>query len=223
MLRRCFNAVLLAATGALLLAAPLAAQAEDRIGEREVSIGRPNAPVTIVEFASITCPHCARFNANVFPVLKTRYIDTGKARYVFREVPINPQVDAAGFLIARCAGPDRYLTVTDALFRSQDLLFKGNNLHDYLMAGAKAGGLSEEQMRACISDVSALAAFNARAEHTMQVEKIDSTPTVIVNGRQVTFPPGREMAIGDIDAVIQPLLGAKGAQPRRPVKRKPVH
>ncbi len=223
MLRRRLNALLLAAAGALLLAAPMAAHAEDRIGEREVSIGRPNAPVTIVEFASVTCPHCARFNANIFPTLRARYIDTGKARYVFREVPINPQVDAAGFLIARCAGPERYLTVTDTLFRSQDLLFKGNNLHDYLMAGARAGGMDEAQMKACISDVSALAAFNARAEHTMQVDKIDSTPTVIVNGKQVSVPAGREMALSDVEAVIQPLLGANAAAPRRLTKRQPVH
>lgn len=214
--------LLLILASALALAAPGLALATDRVGARDVTLGNPNAPVTLVEYASITCPHCAKFNATIFPALKAKYIDTGKVLYVFREVPIHEQEDAAGFLIARCAGPDRYLAVTDALFRAQSTLFDRHNLHDFLMAGARAGGLSEADMRACIADAPALEAFNERAEHTMTVDKINSTPTVVINGKTVAVA-GPEMALSDVEAVIRPLLGTNSPAGRRPVRRKPVH
>ena len=218
---RRFAALLLSAAAILAFAAPQAARAEDKVGAQDISLGNPNAAVTLVEYASVTCPHCARFNADVYPALKARYIDTGKIRYIFREVPIHPQQDAAGFMIARCAGPARYLAVTDALFRAQPLLFDKQDLHAWLMVGAVAGGLDETQMRACISDVSAIEAFNARAEHTMTVDKVDSTPTVIVNGRRLT-EAGPEFTIADIDAALRPLLGGKTGSTRRPA-HPPVH
>ncbi len=214
--------LLLVLATAFAFTAPALAFATDRVGAHDVTLGNPNAPITLVEYASVTCPHCAKFNATIFPTLKARYIDTGKLLYVFREVPIHEQEDAAGFLIARCAGPDRYLAVTDALFRAQPILFDKHNLHDFLMAGARAGGLSEADMRTCISDAPALEAFNARAEHTMTVDKIDSTPTVIINGKMVTAA-GPEMALSDVEAVIRPLLGATSPAGHRPARRKPVH
>ncbi len=213
---------LLLSLAVLALAAPQAVRAEDKVGSADVSLGNPNAAVTLVEYASVTCPHCARFNAEVYPGLKARYIDTGKIRYVFREVPIHEQEDAAGFLIARCAGPERYLAVADALFRSQTLLFDKHDLHGWLMAGAAAGGLDDAQMRACISDVAAIQAFNARAEHTMTVDKVDSTPTVIVNGKPVEAK-GAEFTLADIDAALRPLLGGRTPAPARRSSRTPVH
>lgn len=211
----------LAAVASLALAAPRAALAEDKVGSQEIALGAANAPVTLVEYASVTCPHCAHFNADVFPVLKARYIDTGKVRYVFREAPIHPTEDAAGFLVARCSGPDKYLAVTDALFRSQTLLFDKQDLHGWLMTGARVGGLSDDQVKACITDAKAIEAFNTRAEHTMSVDKIDSTPTVIVNGKRVEPPGEKAVTIADLDAAIRPLLSVK-ATPKRRVARK-VH
>ncbi len=198
-----------------------AAVAEDRVGSRDVTLGNPQAPVTLVEYASVTCPHCARFNAEVFPTLRARYIATGQVQYVFREVPINAREDTAGFLIARCAGPDRYLAVTDALMRGQPILFQKHDFHGWLMAGAAAAGLSEDQMKACIVDVPAVEAFNARAEHTMSVDKIDSTPTLLVNGRPIKIA-GPEVSFADVDAAIRPLLGATNTPARR-LRRAPVH
>lgn len=203
-------------------AAALPVRAADLVGDKDIALGSPTAPVTLVEYASVSCPHCAHFAADVFPALKARYIDTGKVRYVFREAPIHPQEDTAGFLIARCAGPARYLAVTDALFHAQSILFDKNNLHGWLTAGAEAGGLSEAQMRACISDVSAIQTFNARADHTLDVDKIDSTPTVIVNGTRIN-PKGNAFTIADIDAAVQPLLGGKSGAVRRRPAQAPVH
>ena len=209
--------IALAAVAALTLALPRLAAAQDRIGDQEISLGSPNAPVTMIEYASVTCPHCAHFNADVFPLLRARYIDTGKVRYVFREAPIHPAEDAAGFMIARCAGPQKYLTVVDALMRNQTLLFDKQDLHGWLMAGARVGGLSDEQMKACITDAKALEAFNARAERTMGADKIDSTPTVIVNGKRVEPPGQKSITIADLDAAIRPLLTKA---PTRPIRRK---
>lgn len=214
LLTRRFAGLLFSFAALFALAAPGPGRAEDKVGAQEISLGNPNAPVTLVEFASVTCPHCARFNADVYPALKARYIDTGQVRYVFREVPIHEQEDAAGFLVARCAGPTRYLAVTDALFRAQTLLFDKHDLHAWLMAGAAAGGLDEAQMRACIADVAAIQAFNARAEHTMTVDKVDSTPTVIINGKRLQAK-GAEFAISDIDAALRPLLGGRTNGRRR--------
>ena len=92
----------------------------------DMTFGRADAPVTIVEYASVTCAHCAAFQADVFPALKAKYIDTGKVRYVFREYLTPPSnVAAAGFLLARCAGPDRYFDVVEAVMRAQPEMFRG--------------------------------------------------------------------------------------------------
>lgn len=215
--------LLLAVSAVLALGAALPAMAQDRVGAREITLGNPKAAITIIEYASITCPHCARFNANVFPALKARYIDTGKALYIFREFPTPPEnISAAGSLIARCSGPDQYLKVVDALFRAQDALYQTKDVHAFFMAGARAGGLSEEQMKACIADPAALQAFNDRAQRANEKDKINSTPTVIINGKQVDSGE-HEITIADIDAAMQPLLGTKSAGAAKPVRRRAAH
>lgn len=212
--------LVLAALAAVALCAPRAALAEDRIGDQEVSLGNPRAPVTVMEYASVTCPHCAHFNADVFPTLKSKYIDTGKIRYVFREAPIHPTEDAAGFLLARCAGQQRYLAVADALFRAQTLLFDKNDLNGWLMAGARVAGMNEAQMKACVTDAKAIEAFTARTQRNMEADKIDSTPTLIVNGRRVDPPGKRAITIADLDAAIRPLLDGKSSAARKPVHKR---
>jgi len=214
LLRR--NLLALATTFMLCTFGP--ALAEDRVGARDVELGPPNAPITVIEYGSVTCPHCARFNADVLPALKSKYVATGKVKYIFREAAINEQEDTAGFLVARCSGPDKYLAVVDALMRAQPVLFAKHNFKDWLMAGASAGGLDEAQMRSCISDTAAIEAFNARAEHTVVVDKITSTPTVLVNGKPIEVK-GAEVAISDIDAAIAPLLNGKTPAGRRPSRR----
>jgi protein-disulfide isomerase len=219
--RRAFLGLVLALSTLTLAAAPV--RAEDRVGDRPIMLGNPRAPITIVEYGSITCPHCAHFNAEVLPALKAKYLDTGLARYEFREFPIHPQEDAAGFMIARCAGPERYMAVVDALFHAQPAFFAKNNLHDFLMAGARAGGLSEEQMKACINDPAGIQAFMARGQRAHDVDKVDGTPTVIINGKTID-QAGPEMSIGDIDAAMKPLLGGRASTvPAKPVRRARPH
>ena len=197
------------------------AYAIDRVGNQEIAIGNPNAAVTVVEYASVTCPHCARFDINVYPAFKARYVDTGKVRYVFRELPTEPEAIAAGgFLIARCAGPQKYLPVIDALFRAQEQLYKSKDVHAFFMAGAQVGGLDEAQMKACITDAAALQAFDARVDEANKAH-INATPTLMVNGRALEAAAG-EFTLSDLDAAIAPLLGARPAH--RPIRhRAPVH
>ncbi len=213
--RRLFLALLVS------LGAAGSALAVDRVGGADIAIGNPNASVTVIEYASVTCPHCARFNANVYPAFKAKYVNTGKVRYIFREYPTEPvPIAAGGFLIARCAGPERYLTVVDALFRAQDQLYKSKDVHAFFMAGAHAGGLSEDEMKACITDAKALQQFDARVDEATKAH-IESTPTVMVNGKSID-PGLHEFTLADLDAAIAPLLGARLVH--RPIRhRPPVH
>ena len=195
--------------------------AVDRVGDREIAIGNPNAAVTVIEYASVTCPHCARFDINVYPAFKAKYVDTNKVRYVFRELPTEPEAIAAGgFLIARCSGLPKYLPVIDALFRAQEQLYKSKDVHAFFMAGAQAGGLSEDQMKACITDAAALQAFDARVDETNKAH-INATPTLLINGKSLDAA-GAEFALSDLDAAIAPLLGDKPVH--RPLRHHaPVH
>ncbi len=218
--RRSFLGLAIGIAAALSLGG--SALAVDKVGSADVAIGNPNAAVTVIEYASVTCPHCARFNANVYPLFKARYVDTGKVRYIFREFPTEPaNVSAAGFLIARCAGRDRYLAVIDALFRAQEDLYKSKDVNAFFMTGARVGGLSEEEMKVCITDTAALQAFDARVDKASTVDKIEATPTVLVNGKPVD-PGTHEITIADMDAALAPLLGGRVA-PRRPVHHRRPH
>ena len=151
-------------------------------GPADMSLGNPRAPVKVVEYASLSCPHCARFNETVFPTLKSRYIDTGKVYYTLKEYLTEPaQVAAAGFLMARCAGPAKYFTVVDQVFRSQ-VRWKGD-LVPIFVEIAKANGLTEAQFQSCVTDEKASDALNQRAQAAYEVDKVDSTPTIFVNGK----------------------------------------
>ncbi len=170
----------------------------------EYRMGDHNAPVTVVEYASDTCPHCARFAAEVFPAFKAKYIDTGKVLYVFREFPTDPaDLSVAGFLVARCAGEAKYFDVLNALFQVQSTAKTGL---DFLMAGAKVGGLSEDQVKACLNDPDAIKALNDRVQQAVNVEKIEGTPTFLIEGKKMA---AGDKSLKDFDAVLQPLLAAK--------------
>lgn len=169
----------------------------------EVSIGNPNAKVTVIEWASLTCPHCARFNEEVFPAFKKKYIDSGQVRYVFREFLTPPeQVAAAGFLLARCAGKDKYFNVTDAVFHSQQEMFSTGDVRGVLMRIGASTGMSEKQVTECISDEKALTALNGRLKKAIEVDKIAATPSFSINGTKFEG----EQPMTKFDAVIQPLL-----------------
>jgi protein-disulfide isomerase len=176
----------------------------DAMTAPEMSLGNPNAKVTVIEYASDTCPHCARFGETVFPAFKAKYVDTGKVRYVFREFLTEPiQVAAAGFLVARCAGKDKYFQVVDAEFRAQNQMFASGDAHGVLLNIAKSAGLTEAQFNACVQNEAALKALSDRVQHAAEVDHIDGTPTLLVNGKKLGVG---EVSMAQLDAAIQPLL-----------------
>ena len=173
------------------------------------SIGSARAKVTITEYASVACPHCARFDALVFPALKAKYVDTGKVRFELREMlvgsPDMVQVAAAGFLLARCAGRDRYFGVVEAVYRAQPEIFSSNDPKAVFVRIAKANSLDEKQLDACISDKASIDALNARVKYATDVAKIDSTPSFLINGTKLD-ERGHEPDIALFDSALQPLL-----------------
>ncbi len=152
----------------------------------DMSLGKADAPVTVVEYASVSCTHCARWNKEVYPAFKAKYIDTGKVRYVFREfITAPPQLAAAGFLLARCAGKDKYFGVLDQVFHAQDEIFRTGDIRTPLIAIAAQAGMNETQFNACVSDEKALNALNARVDKYVKDAKITGTPTFDVNGKRL--------------------------------------
>jgi protein-disulfide isomerase len=179
--------------------------ATDMINAPEMTMGNPNAKVKMVEYASDTCVHCARFDADVFPAFKAKYIDTGKVYYAFREFLTPPEpVAAAGFLLARCAGRDKYFNVVEAIFRAQPEMFQSGDAHGVLLRVAQSAGLSEPQFNACEQNDTAIKALAARVQHAEDADHIDGTPTFIINGKQL---PSGEKTMADLDAAVTPLLG----------------
>ena len=165
-----------------------------------MSLGNPKARVRLDEYASLTCPHCARFNADVFPAFKAKYIDTGKVRFTLHEFITPPaEVAVAGWLIARCSGPTRYFAVVDGIFASQGRWAPGAIKPVLIEVAAKQGGLSEAQVNACITDQKAINALYARMETAMKVSKIEATPTFLVNGK---LAHEGEMTLEELDAAI---------------------
>jgi protein-disulfide isomerase len=165
-----------------------------------MSLGNPASKVQVVEYASASCAHCARFNNEVFPAFKAKYIDTGKVGYTLKEFLTPPeQVAAAGFLVARCAGKDKYFTVLDAIFKNQPEMFQTGDFRGVLLRIAQSAGMTEAQFNSCVSDPEALKALNARVQRAIDVDKISATPTFFVNGKKVGEG---EMTLAQLDKAI---------------------
>lgn len=169
----------------------------------DMALGPANASVTITEFASMTCPHCAAFNETVFPKIKSEYIDTGKIRYIFREFPLDIKA-AAGSMLSRCIAKDdsgKYFTVTDMLFRQQnDWVMK--NTTETLTRIGKQAGLSQQQVEDCLKDQALLDKIAADQKYATEVLKVDSTPTFFINGEKIKG----ETSFEEFDKKIKSLL-----------------
>jgi protein-disulfide isomerase len=161
--------------------------------EGDMSLGAAEgAKVTVIEYASVTCSHCAEWQKDTWPAFKAKYVDTNKVRYTFREFPTAPvPVATAGFLIARCAGKDKYFEVIHAIMARQDELFGGIPPHDFLLSVARNAGLSESQFETCIQDDAAVATMEGRIKAGIDAG-VTGTPTFLVNGEKVidTSLPG---------------------------------
>ncbi len=163
------------------------------IGPDDMVLGADNAPVTLIEYASTTCPHCAEFHETVFEQLKTNYIDTGRVRYVFREFPTPPPaVAVAGFQLARCGGatPEQYFARLGEIFRQQRAMFASGTMEGVRQKFFEIGGaagLSEEQVTQCINDEAGAERIRRIGEES-NAFSITGTPTFVINGRKVEDP-----------------------------------
>lgn len=164
------------------------------VGADEMVLGDANAPVTLIEYASTTCSHCATFHNEVFEQLKTNYIDTGRVRFVFREFPTAPApVAVAGFQLARCGGAssEQYFTRVSELFRQQTAIFATGTMEGvrgkFVEIGA-AAGLSQEQVMQCITDEAGAERIRRVVDDAMRQFNITGTPTFIINGEKVEDP-----------------------------------
>ena len=187
-------------TGAM---AQSAADVAKPVSLPDMAIGPADASVTITEYASMTCPHCAAFNAEVFPKIKAAYVDTGKVRYIFREFPLDIKA-AAGSMLARCIAKDdasKYFTVVDLLFKQQnDWVMK--NTTETLTRIGKQAGLSQQGVEDCLKDQALLDKIAADQKYATDVLKVNSTPTFFINGEVIKG----EASFDEFDKKIKSML-----------------
>lgn len=209
------RALFVAAAAASLLPAGLAlAQEEggnvapDEIAKqpgtlKDISLGKPDAPVKVYEYASMTCGHCANFSKNTFPAIKEKYIDTGKVYWTMREFPLDP-LAAAAFMLARCAGDDRYYTMMDVLFEQQETwaFQRGEQAIAALLQISRQAGMSQEQFDKCLNDKEAFQSVNTAREIAGTKFKVNGTPTFFINGVR----KGGELTIEEFSAVVDPMV-----------------
>jgi protein-disulfide isomerase len=144
-------------------------------------MGATDAPVTIIEYASMTCPHCAHFHETTYPELKKKYVDTGKVRFIFREFPLDP-LAAAGSMLARCAGKDKYFAMIDALFAQQKDWVVQKPLQP-MLAIAKQAGFTQQTFDECLANQKMLDGLEESRTRAAQKFNVNSTPTFFINGK----------------------------------------
>ena len=166
----------------------------------ELAIGEANG-VPVVEYGSVTCPHCAAFEREVLPKLKAAYIDTGKVRFIFREFSRNP-LDVAGFVLARCVGDDKALATIDLLFASQDKWAFVDSPLEPLLAAVRPTGLGHDKAIECLKDQKLADKVQQIGKTASDVVKLQGTPTFVIDGKVY----GGELSMEDFDAILKPLI-----------------
>lgn len=184
----------------------------DPLGVR--TLGDPNAPIKIEEFASLTCGHCAHFHRTTFPELKKKYIDTGKVFFTFTDFPLNaPALDAT--MVTRCMPPERYFTFLSFLFQTQDQWAFSQSYKDSLRQNAKLAGMTDEVFDACLANTTLKDGVVARMQENGQKHSINSTPSFVINGTKVVTGAlpieGFDKAIADAEATPAPAEEAPAA------------
>ena len=167
----------------------------------DVILGSAKAPVTVIEYASMTCPHCAHFSETTFPELRKRYIDTGKVRFIFREFPLDA-LAAAGFMLARCAGKDKFMPIVETLFAKQaDWIVK--EPVPALQGIAKQFGFTEDSFKECLANQKLLDGIQAVRDHAVEKLGVNSTPTFFINGKKMVGALTIEQMAKEIDPYLK--------------------
>jgi protein-disulfide isomerase len=198
-----------AGTGLLLPPFTSIARADDPSPEElakagpdgDVMLGSDKAPVTVIEYASMTCPHCAHFSTTTYPEFKRRYIDTGKVKYTLREFPLDA-LAAAGFMLARCAGNDKYMPIIETLFAKQPDWIVQKPIEP-LKAIAKQFGFTEESFDACLANQQVLENIQAVRDRGAEKLGVNSTPTFFINGKRMVGDLSIDAMAKEIDPYLK--------------------
>ena len=175
----------------------------------DMAIGEANAPVTIVEYMSTTCPHCAAFHNNTFDAIKTKYVDSGKVRFVLREFPFDPRA-AAAFMLARCNPQDttklteagQYFPMISMLMKQQEVWAAAQDGREALLQMSKLAGFTQESFQACLTNQKLLDDVNAVREHGAKEFGVAATPTFLINGKRYSG----DMSVDTMSALIDSML-----------------
>lgn len=167
---------------------------------KDVWIGKADAPVTIIEYASMTCSHCATFHTVTFPELKKKYLDSGKARFVLREFPLDP-LAAAAFMLARCSGDEKRGPVLDLLFSNQKAWITDKPV-EALMNLLKQTGFTQESFEACLKNQELYDGVTKVRDRAAEKFGVNSTPTFFINGKKHSGA----MTVEELDKILEPLL-----------------
>ncbi|MGO8800649.1 MAG: DsbA family protein [Roseiarcus sp.] len=167
----------------------------------DLPLGSADAKVTIIEYASMTCSHCAAFHESTWPALKAKYVDTGQVRFILREFPLDP-LAAAAFMLARCAGPEKRNAIVDMLYTQQGAWAFGDKPLEALAGLVKLAGVSQADFESCLKDQALYDQVNQTRAHAAEAFKVSATPTFFVNGQEMNG----ELPLEAFDKVLQPLL-----------------
>ncbi len=181
----------------------------------DMTLGDPKAPIKVYEYASLTCSHCADFEQHTFPKFKKDYIDTGKVFYTLRDFPFDP-IATAGFMLAHCAGPERYFGFIDVLFATQAQWAFVQTPMEALKGIARQGGFSEDKFDACMKNEKIFDHVKSMAERGSKTFGVRSTPTFFINGEKVEGA----LPYSDLEAILKKHLpGADNSADETPTPK----
>jgi protein-disulfide isomerase len=197
------------------------AQALLQITRDDRILGNPNAPITIIEYASLTCPHCAHFQDDVLPEIKRQWIDTGKAKLVLRDFPLDEEALRAA-MIARCAPPDRYYAFADTFFAAQSKWVGSHDYREALARLARLGGMSKEEFDACLKNKHLEDSIVQSRFVASKELDVNSTPTFFINGTKYTGAPTVEDLAANLQAALPAAPTAESVAPTKPAPPSPM-
>lgn len=194
--------------GTIAAAAPARAVEVPQQTPDDRVLGKADAPITIFEFFSLTCPHCAEFEADSFPKLKAEWIDTGKAKMVYRDYPLDQNALKAA-MVARCAPPERYAAFVQVLFQQQEVWGVEKDPTDTLQKIAALGGIGADQFKKCINDDSLSKSIVAEEYEAQQKYGVNSTPTFFINDKKVVGAVPYDEFVKDLQSAHEAAIPAK--------------